>query len=338
MLVLCKTVFFLHNNNIIHRDLKPQNILFGKSGYYNTLKLIDFGLSIRHQEKDSYRVGSPLYMAPEQIKGTFSYATDVWAIGIIMYFMVTGKHPFDDKTSDEIYYLIIKGKYNESLLNNSKCSSNLKDLINRILVTDIAQRITLKEVLDHQWINQFQSESEYAKLDKEIINSLREFNTKNLLQKEILFVMAKISNETEIFKLKKAFEIIDKDHSGEIEYWEIPKIFEKVGIEAKKGEIDRIWNNMDFHKDGKVNYTEFLAATLSLVHFSQEERLWSVFRYFDPDDSGFITALSIIEALKSNSCQVNEKDMIDVFRSFKSGENSKMNYEEFKNAFFCKQS
>lgn len=54
--VLLKTVQFLHNNNIVHRDLKPENILFSINGDYQSLKLIDFGLSIGFREKDTYRV------------------------------------------------------------------------------------------------------------------------------------------------------------------------------------------------------------------------------------------------------------------------------------------
>lgn len=333
MLVLVKTIYFLHNNNVVHRDLKPENILFAISGEYETLKLIDFGLSIRNKEKDTYRVGSTYYMAPEMINGVFSHASDVWSIGVIMFFMVTGKQAFSGKNTGEVYMKISKGKFDISLLKKSTCSSELKDLIEKILVVDVKKRLSIQDILDHPWFKIFQEDPNANKLNEEIINSIREFNTKNIFQKEILFMIARISRESEILELKYAFKIIDKDNSGEIEYCEIPRIFEKLGISPKNGEIDSIWNAMDFHKDGKVNYTEFLAATLSAVKFSKEEKLWSVFKYFDSNDTGYITADNVINTIKSSNLPVNEKDLQDVFKSLKTGGN-KINFTEFKQAFF----
>ena len=142
------------------------------------------------------------------------------------------------------------------------------------------------------------------------ISALKEVDfVEYMKQKEILFILATISKENEILKLKQAFSVIDKDNSGEIEYSEIPAIFEKMGIKPKEGEIETVWSSLDFHQDGKINYTEFLAATLNSVDFAKEERLWSVFQYFDPEDTGYITADSVIEALRGRNLNVNEEGM-----------------------------
>ena len=63
---------------------------------------------------------------------------------------------------------------------------------------------------------------------------MKDFAHKNLLQKEILFYMAKISRESELDKLKQAFAVIDKDNSGEIEYCELVPIIEKLGLNTTK--------------------------------------------------------------------------------------------------------
>ena len=234
MTCLLKAVLFLHNNGIIHRDIKPENIVFLENGNFNALKLIDFGLSIQENaKKENRRVGTPYYMAPEMIKGNFVYASDVWSIGVILYILVTGKRPFRGRTKEEIFEKISCGKYDVNSLYNAKCSNEVKDLIKKMIVCDPSKRITIEACLEHSWFKQFEGGKKINLfVDKEIINSLKEFQYQNLFQKEILYYLAKLCNDKEIIKLKKAFLAIDKDNSGEIEYDEIPKIFEELGIDA----------------------------------------------------------------------------------------------------------
>ncbi len=63
----------------------------------------------------------------------------------------------------------------------------------------------------------------------------------------------------------------------------------------------------------------------------KEERLWSAFKYFDINETGFITSESMIEALKTNNIPVNESGLIDVFETL--NKNKKLNFEEFKKIF-----
>ena len=86
---------------------------------------------------------------------------------------------------------------------------------------------------------------------------------------------------------------------------------------------------MDFHCDGKINYHEFLAATISTLHFNKEEKLWSVFKYFDTNDTGYITAESVIDALKESGVVVNEEGLRDTFKELKKNGKS-INFQEFK--------
>ncbi len=235
---LCRAVLFLHKNNVVHRDIKPENILFGMSGKYASLKLIDFGLSIAAtKQKERYRVGSPFYMSPEMLDGKFTFSSDVWSIGVILYVMMTGVHPFPGKTQEEVFANISKCEYDRKILERQRCSEEIKELIKNLLKKNPDERLSIEEVLDHKWMQLNHTHSEVGvtnMFDENILESIRSFAFNNPLQKEILFYLAKISNETEILKLKQAFLQIDTDNTGTLEVEEIFEVFKKLGLEPDK--------------------------------------------------------------------------------------------------------
>ena len=331
MTCLLKAVLFLHHNGIIHRDIKPENIVFVEPNNFNALKLIDFGLSIQQNaKKDNRRVGTPYYMSPEMVRGNFNYASDVWSIGVILYIMVTGKQPFRGKSKEEVFEKIKKGNYDKNTLNRAKCSKEVKDLIKKMLVTEYSKRITVECALDHIWFKQFENNKNInLVVDEEIIESLKQFQYQNIFQKEIRYYLAKLCSDKEIIKLKHAFLAIDKDNSGEIEYEEIPKIFNELNIKASDTELKNIFSSMDFHCDGKVNYSEFLAATISTINFNKEEKLWSAFKYFDTTDSGYITFDSVMDALNNSGVIIDEEGLTKTFNELQK-KGKKINFREFK--------
>lgn len=82
----------LHKNNIIHRDIKPENVLVDEN---NSVKLIDFNVSIKNNQSMASAMGTKLFMAPELIKGgkLQDERVDIWGVGCILSMMLTGKVP-----------------------------------------------------------------------------------------------------------------------------------------------------------------------------------------------------------------------------------------------------
>ena len=94
---LLSAISYLHDQKICHRDLKPENILFTTG---NRIKIIDFGLSkfFEPGQKLLTKIGTPYYVSPEILNGSYDNSCDIWSIGIITFFMLAGYPPFNAKT------------------------------------------------------------------------------------------------------------------------------------------------------------------------------------------------------------------------------------------------
>ena len=106
---LIKGLSFIHKHNIVHRDIKPENLLLKEN---NILTIIDFGLSNQYQPGGLLLTpcGSPCYAAPEMILGRYysGLMVDIWSSGIVLYAMVCGYLPFEDKNNDKLYKKILE--------------------------------------------------------------------------------------------------------------------------------------------------------------------------------------------------------------------------------------
>ena len=92
-----------HANNIVHRDLKPENLLLDGKGPTALIKVIDFGTSMVFDPgmrmKQTY--GTPYYIAPEVIRGSYDAKCDMWSCGVILYILLSGRHLSMEKTTQK---------------------------------------------------------------------------------------------------------------------------------------------------------------------------------------------------------------------------------------------
>ena len=324
---LLQALSFIHSKNIVHRDIKPENILFANKNDYSTLKLIDFGLAT-YCNKDVYTVGTPYYMSPEIIEGNFCLESDIWSVGVIVYLMLTGLYPFDVKEEGDLFEKIKKNEIDLSPLEESNASEESKDFIQKCLIKDSDKRMKTNEALEHAWIKKFHLKKNSNLLNNNAIDTILNFANKNALQKEIYYFVAKISSETDINKLKMVFNELDVDHSGSLTREEIEKGFKQINIGITEKELKQIWEGLDFHKDGQINYSEFLAVMLSTYNFQKEEKLWSVFNLFKEGNKSKdkITYESMYNAVKALNLNINEDDLKKCFEKY----DEKIDFKTFK--------
>jgi len=109
---LFSAVGYLHSHEIIHRDIKPENIFFDNKIDYD-IKLCDLNTAVNGANKrnQSDLVGTPYYIAPEVLYGSYDIQSDIWSLGVIMYLLLIGKPPFDGRNDKEVVKKVIKGQW-----------------------------------------------------------------------------------------------------------------------------------------------------------------------------------------------------------------------------------
>ena len=138
---------YMQAKNVVHRDLKPENFLMSDKSEGAEVKLIDFGLSKRFSNKDSIEkmktvVGTPYYVAPEVLKGSYDKRCDVWSLGVILFVFLCGYPPFEGDNNKEIFKNVLKQDLVFDPADWTSVSKEAKDLVSKMLEKDPEQRIT----------------------------------------------------------------------------------------------------------------------------------------------------------------------------------------------------
>lgn len=158
---LLDAMAFLHERKIAHRDLKPENILLPYRDHDTFIKITDFGLAkVLDDNGAKTYCGTPQYFAPEVLDrkytvagaGRYSVEADIWSCGCILYVLLLGAFPFHGATDKIMFTMIRNGKYSQRGPQWAAISPEAKDLLNKLLHVNPAQRITASLALHHPWL------------------------------------------------------------------------------------------------------------------------------------------------------------------------------------------
>ena len=140
---------YLHNEkNIGHMDLKPQNVLLDED---NNIRISDFGLSKKFPTDSiqNPKQGTLHYFAPERLTSkVVTKAVDIWSIGVILFYGLTGEFPFEGMTKNELIQNILntEPRYPDFLPNS------IIDLLKGMLKKDPTERMTLNDIKQNEWV------------------------------------------------------------------------------------------------------------------------------------------------------------------------------------------
>lgn len=139
---------YLHKKEVVHRDIKPQNIKIQPDG---VVKMLDFGIA-KHKlspklTQAGFVVGTMEYLAPEQLAHKPELKSDIWALGVMCYELITGYMPFDSPNTPSLQEKIKRGSFTNPEILVPDIPSDICTLIDKSLRTNPAQRASADDVL-----------------------------------------------------------------------------------------------------------------------------------------------------------------------------------------------
>ena len=183
---ICLAIRHIHKKKIIHRDLKSGNIFLMKNGF---VKLGDFGIAKGFQktmDKAKTMVGTPYYLSPEILENKpYDSKSDIWALGVLLYEMMTFKMPFNANSLPMLSVKIMRGNY---IPPPTIYTKDLRELVAKCLTIDAKMRPTIDEILKTPLIqNRIRSFLDEVQYNKEFSKTI----TKKYKEKEKTVIKVK---------------------------------------------------------------------------------------------------------------------------------------------------
>ena len=287
----CYALHYAHSKGIVHRDIKPGNILISKRA---AVKLADFGIASTDKESEEtltqsgVTLGTPSYMPPEQFADSKSVdnRADIYAMGVMLYEMVTGSKPFSGSMSPETISQIQKGKY----IPPEKIDKTISPVICKLI----------KKMIRPNPKKRFQDMAPIIKIVKRY---LKEYDTRFLRENLARMVLAGDKNFT-----PPKFE--PKKHTGRII---VLVSFVAVGIFVG---LMGLWNSGFIHKYLLKSYYTPLTVSITLPATASAQSDLPLRAFFFENDNDSIPEVSgsrrVLEATKKNK---ESQDSAVVYRS-----------------------
>jgi len=367
-----EAIAYCHVRKLIHKDLKAENIMLLRKSDTRThphAVVIDLGLAemfgssmeekkpgqqasmmlragrsqddidnVLYRHVRSRRAGgTPSTMAPEvwmAYAGTgdgFGMKCDVYSLGVVMFQLLTGALPFMGYSINPAEWLglIKRGPPMDKLRN---CTIEAQNLVGSMLAPE-AVRPTAREALKHTWFT-LQSTQMEAALSQEQMKALIEFEKKNEFQKAIILQAASQIRSADLPRINAIFRKHDSDNTGYLEEKELVSALGEMGIE--KSVAQRAFKAVDLAGNGKIEYTEFVAACISMYDNRLQDCLWQIFKKLDTTGKGVLTREQVTQVLADGElrglgCAPSGCEIQAIVEGMDSDHNGFISFNEFCN-------
>ena len=308
-----QTIATCHARHIIHRDVKPENFLFLKKNPKSPLKAIDFGLA-KYFTPECLPItartaeGTPWYLAPEACKGKWWPATDVWACGVMAFYMLTGTYPFIDRQSPTMPDLaqtlkaICYDELDTSAEEWKLLSDTAADFIRFVLIKDPMKRPSALECLQHPWIVDGSS-LDASPVDPTVIQRMQRFSQNGIFKCSVLEHIGRdlvsmhfdrdenkschagaVFNERSI-KAGKAYHEMKNEDAMNGSY-SSKRFLPQSSLYSAN--LARLLDTLETDTDGKIDREHLHSSLVKIGHALDPEEMEDIFDVLDADRRGYI--------------------------------------------------
>ena len=314
---LASALSYCHARGVVHGDVKPENVMcMDFHEYADTVKLIDFGLARRRGDGVKRFFTTEAYAAPEVLSGDAAVgelpASDMWSLGVVLYVMLFGRLP----------------GFKNGLVIPRELPVRLETILKSLLTHNVTERMTASDLLGHPWMQE-STTLHVVKVGQNDLASLRRFATHSPLHRAIAAISAKKLNFAELNRLHDLFVKLDKDKDGCLSLDEFLGAFVSTGI--SNSEVKLLFSAADSNGSGRVEYSEFLAATFGHLKSDQEKLIRASFDYIDKTSTGFISISNLSAFLDSFdlSRELGDSQIADLKKKLEISSVEKIDFETF---------
>ena len=312
------------------------------------VKVIDFGEALFMPQKKKFIndiSGTIIYLSPELIKGQMIKELDEWACGVLMFYLLAGKPPFNGNSEDEIFDSIQGKPLDLNIEELRDISEECKDLISQLLERDVYKRIKAKNALEHKFfktgikMKKIVSDMEY-KQTKKVLNTWirlqkshkKSKNNAGMFKKSVIAYMAlNFIEKEEEKKMKNLFyKLSNGDNKFLINRENFTKTIKEVSDNYSNEEINDLFNKLDENKNGIIEYEELVRGFSDREKLLNDKNMKEAFNFFDKDKSGTIKWDDISKVVFQNKKmpKLFMKQFLEEIEQ-KNGKDVNITYEDF---------
>jgi len=347
-------------HSIAHLDLKPENILLDNNGFQNLegMKVIDFGNALMFKKKKKNSLddddddsesqeeepwtttrnglfGTPAYMSPEIVEEElYGPKADIWACGIIAFYMLTGNLPYYSENDWDLLEEIRCEPIDFSMLEQPQqqtkqdriippgglLSDQAISFVKSLLNPCPEDRPTAEEALQHPWIQEairrstehFEQTNAFT-ATRTALENMKQFRAQSKVQQATLaLISAQHILKEDKDEIGAIFRAMDMDSDGKLSPQDVQMGFQKYyfddtprtgegeGGEEKmtEEEVKEMFLQCDLDGSGYIDYSEFAVAAMNEADVRSSEKLEEVFQFFDADGDGVVSFSDLKEVFQ----------------------------------------